>query len=217
MLGRGGELGGFGVPGRLRLSLRERERGAKRSWVTQGAQPAENWYQRGGHLSFFSHSEPCPYCGKMNPAPEDTAGRTERCQWCNREYAYSLTGLPEATERATAAAPVVSGDVACAPSAGLGALSCASCGAAIILGAKFCAVCGMSVPEPDAATELISIRSEIRALRHELEDLRRGAPKTGLLSDDFWTRALAVFGHNMAVGAILYLVVLVFLFIVVRR
>ena len=168
-------------------------------------------------MSFFSRSEPCPYCGKMNPAPEDTAGRTGRCQWCNREYAYSLTGHPEATERATAAAPVVSGGVVPAPSAGLGALSCVSCGAAITLGAKFCAVCGTSVPEPGAATELISIRSEIHALRHELEDLRRGAPKTSLLSDDFWTRALAVFGHNMAIGAILYVVVLVFLFIVVRR
>jgi len=167
---------------------------------------------------------PCPYCQKMNPVPEDELGRTTVCQWCHRKYGYSAAGFAVASvpgqPKVASMGPLVAGSVV-APSAppapgGLVA-ACPNCGAINLHGARFCSSCGLTMPEPDKLAELAALKVEVGTLRRNLTELESRLPNTGLLSDNFWTRAWAVFGHSLAVGAIIYGAVLLLAMIFVRR
>lgn len=74
---------------------------------------------------------------------------------------------------------------------------CSQCGETSQADAAFCAKCGqrLSTSGPPPADDLAM---RVAALEARL-------PQTNILSPRFWPRAIAVWGHNIAVIAVLYL------------
>jgi len=164
-------------------------------------------------------TQPCPYCHKMNPVPEDVLGRTDVCQWCHRKYGYGAAGFAEAIEPDAPASPPAASQSS-APAGPI--VSCQACGAQNADGARFCSACGVTIPEPDALAELAALKADVRMLRGELAGLEsrlpsRKLPNTALLSDSFWTRAWAVWGHSFATGAFIYGALLLLSLLLWRR
>lgn len=97
---------------------------------------------------------------------------------------------------------------------------CVKCGAALPAAAKYCLACGEAVPEPDSSHQVAALRQEVAHLRGQVESLLAGVeevrlPQTDLLSESFWTRALAVFGHGLAFQVALIVVMYVVIFAIV--
>lgn len=170
-------------------------------------------------MAAFARTLPCPYCHKMNPVPEDELGVTSVCQWCHRKYAYGAAGFAEAIEP-DAPAPPPAASQSSAPAGPI--TSCQACGAENADGARYCSACGVTIPEPDALAELAALKADVRMLRGELAGLEsrlpsRKLPNTALLSDSFWTRAWAVWGHSFATGAFIYGALLLLSLLLWRR
>jgi|GEM_PF-2833861 len=93
---------------------------------------------------------------------------------------------------------------------------CPECSSVVGVDAKFCDKCGHEVP-PMAAADLVplieQLRHEVRALGNARTPKQAASlPRTDLLSNDFMTRAFAVFGHalvaNLLISLPLYILVL---------
>jgi hypothetical protein len=76
-------------------------------------------------------------------------------------------------------------------------MQCTACGRLLDEGAAFCRGCGRAVePEtPDARVQRLEAR--IAALESRL-------PNTNIISPKFWSRAFAVWGHELACVGVLY-------------
>lgn len=62
-------------------------------------------------------------------------------------------------------------------------------------------------PEAPANREITTLNSRIRDLEMRLVDLETRVPNSNIISHSFWSRAFAVFGHQMAIGLLFYAVI----------
>ena len=62
-------------------------------------------------------------------------------------------------------------------------------------------------PEAAGKREIATLNSRIRDLEMRLVDLEVRIPNSNIVSHSFWSRALAVFGHQMAIGLVFYAIV----------
>lgn len=62
---------------------------------------------------------------------------------------------------------------------------------------------------PDSAgdREIATLNSRIRDLERRLDNLEPRIPNSNIVSHKFWSRAFAVFGHQMAIGLLFYAIV----------
>jgi len=90
---------------------------------------------------------------------------------------------------------------------------CASCGSDIGLTSRYCSECGAEIVLSESDRQIALLHAEVSALQRRLDAL--SLPSTDLLSDRFWTRAAAVFGHGLAFNLILWVVVYLILFAVI--
>jgi len=69
-------------------------------------------------------------------------------------------------------------------------------------------------PEAVGSREIVTLNSKIRELERRLDYLEGRIPNSNIVSHNFWTRALAVFGHQLSIGlvfyAIMFAIVIVF-------
>ena len=59
-------------------------------------------------------------------------------------------------------------------------------------------------PETTGNREIDRLNSKIRTLEMRIESLNAQIPNSNIVSPKFWTRALAVFGHQMAIVLVMY-------------
>lgn len=102
--------------------------------------------------------------------------------------------------------------------------SCSDCGATVSADDKICPHCGADLTEViDDSAKSIKPHSDFNQMNNDdkisyllqrLNDLENKIPKTKIISPNFWTRAWAVYGHNLAtgliVGAVVYFVITFF-------
>jgi hypothetical protein len=94
--------------------------------------------------------------------------------------------------------------------------TCPSCGESGDIASQFCPKCGRSLPEMQAS-ELLPI---IQSLAAQVSLLQRspssvsGLPHTMILSDNFLTRAFAIYGHSIAAGMIVAVPIYVVFFVI---
>ena len=62
-------------------------------------------------------------------------------------------------------------------------------------------------PEAAGNREIATLNSKIRALESRLDNLEFRIPNSNIVSNSFWSRALAVFGHQMAIGLVMYAII----------
>ena len=62
-------------------------------------------------------------------------------------------------------------------------------------------------PEAAGKREIATLNSRIRELEMRLVDLEVRIPNSNIVSHSFWSRALAVFGHQMAIGLVFYAII----------
>ena len=62
-------------------------------------------------------------------------------------------------------------------------------------------------PEAPSNREITTLNSRIRDLEMRLVDLETRVPNSNIISHSFWSRAFAVFGHQMAIGLLFYAVI----------
>jgi hypothetical protein len=62
-------------------------------------------------------------------------------------------------------------------------------------------------PEAVGNREISTLNSRIRDLERRLVNLETRIPNSNIVSHSFWSRALAVFGHQLAIGLVFYAVV----------
>ncbi len=55
--------------------------------------------------------------------------------------------------------------------------------------------------------EIATLNSKIRDLEMRFASLDSRIPNSNIISHSFWSRALAVLGHQMAIGLVMYAVV----------
>lgn len=136
----------------------------------------------------MAKTESCPVCSKSNPLGIAT------CQWCH---------APMQGDRIAGRFDAGSGtDIPAASSPWI--RRCSACGADSTADAEFCLKCGSALGEPDVG-DLVrmidTLRAEVAALKATggATDL----PQTRILSEDFMTRAFAVYGHALVAGLII--------------
>jgi len=85
---------------------------------------------------------------------------------------------------------------------------CLQCSGPLSVSAKFCDSCGAET-RPLQADELLplieKLTADVAALRLVETRARPALPSTNLLSDDFMTRAFAVYGHVLVAGLLISL------------
>lgn len=82
---------------------------------------------------------------------------------------------------------------------------CSDCGGVIAPETKTCPYCG-------ADTTLlieVSMDSRIKELEMRLAELEDRIPNSDVISHKFWSRALAILGHQLAINLVLYAIILV--------
>ena len=62
-------------------------------------------------------------------------------------------------------------------------------------------------PEAVGNREIATLNSKIRELEWRLDRLEGRIPNSNIVSPNFWTRAFAVFGHQMAIGLVMYAII----------
>lgn len=62
-------------------------------------------------------------------------------------------------------------------------------------------------PEAPGNREITTLNSKIRDLEMRLVSLETRIPNSHIISHSFWSRALAVVGHQMAIGLLFYAVI----------
>jgi hypothetical protein len=55
--------------------------------------------------------------------------------------------------------------------------------------------------------EIATLNSRIKDLETRLVDLEVRIPNSNIVSHSFWSRAFAVFGHQMAIGLVFYAII----------
>jgi hypothetical protein len=87
---------------------------------------------------------------------------------------------------------------------------CYQCGANAGASAESCPACGTVLKESVAGQHLPgSSDARILELRAKLSDLESRLPSSRVIDPDFWPRALALFGHQMAAILAIYAVSLI--------
>jgi hypothetical protein len=66
---------------------------------------------------------------------------------------------------------------------------------------------GTTSPEAAGNRELAMLNSKIRELEMRLINVDARIPNSNIVSPNFWSRALAVFGHQMAIGLVMYAII----------
>lgn len=64
-------------------------------------------------------------------------------------------------------------------------------------------------PEAAGDREIATLNSKIRELERRLDYLEPRIPNSNIVSHNFWSRAFAVFGHQMAIGLLFYAIIFV--------
>ena len=59
-------------------------------------------------------------------------------------------------------------------------------------------------PEVPGNREITTLNSKIRDLEMRLVSLETRIPNSNIISHSFWSRALAIVGHQMAIGLVFY-------------
>lgn len=59
-------------------------------------------------------------------------------------------------------------------------------------------------PEAPGSREITMLNSRMRDLEMRLVNLENRIPNSNIVSHSFWSRALAVVGHQMAIGLVFY-------------
>lgn len=62
-------------------------------------------------------------------------------------------------------------------------------------------------PEAPGNREITTLNSRIRDLEMRLVNLETRIPNSNIVSHSFWSRALAVVGHQMAIGLVFYAII----------
>ena len=62
-------------------------------------------------------------------------------------------------------------------------------------------------PEAAGKREIAMLNSRIRELEMRLVNLEVRIPNSNIVSHSFWSRALAVVGHQMAIGLVFYAII----------
>lgn len=62
-------------------------------------------------------------------------------------------------------------------------------------------------PEAARNREITMLNSKVRELEMRLMSLETRIPNSNIVSHSFWSRALAVVGHQMAVGLMFYAII----------
>jgi hypothetical protein len=62
-------------------------------------------------------------------------------------------------------------------------------------------------PEAVGNREIVTLNSKIRELERRLDGLEGRIPNSNIVSNSFWSRALAVVGHQMAIGLVFYAII----------
>lgn len=62
-------------------------------------------------------------------------------------------------------------------------------------------------PEAPGYREITTLNSRIRDLEMRLVNLETRIPDSNIVSHSFWSRALAVVGHQMAIGLVFYAII----------
>jgi len=62
-------------------------------------------------------------------------------------------------------------------------------------------------PEAVGNREIVTLNSKIRELERRLDSLEGRIPNSNIVSHKFWTRALAVFGHQLSIGLVFYAII----------
>lgn len=61
--------------------------------------------------------------------------------------------------------------------------------------------------EASGSRELTMLNSKIRDLEMRMVNLETRIPNSNIVSHSFWSRALAVVGHQMAIGLVFYAII----------
>jgi hypothetical protein len=90
-------------------------------------------------------------------------------------------------------------------------MNCPKCSYDVAPGARFCAQCGYDatpVSTSESPATLLQISQgdtpKVRELERRLAALEARVPNTKIIDAKFWTRAVAVWGHSLAVVAVIY-------------
>jgi len=62
-------------------------------------------------------------------------------------------------------------------------------------------------PEVPGSREITMLNSKMRDLEMRLVNLETRIPNSNIVSHSFWSRALAVVGHQMAIGLVFYAII----------
>jgi len=62
-------------------------------------------------------------------------------------------------------------------------------------------------PEAAGNREIATLNSKIRELEMRLDGLEARIPNSNIVSHNFWSRALAVFGHQLSIGLVFYAII----------
>lgn len=62
-------------------------------------------------------------------------------------------------------------------------------------------------PEAPGNREITTLNSKIRDLEMRLVNLETRVPHSNIISHSFWSRALAIVGHQMAIGLLFYAII----------
>ena len=76
-------------------------------------------------------------------------------------------------------------------------MRCTACGRPLDVGAAFCRGCGRAVEPESPEARVQRLEARIAALESRL-------PNTNIISPKFWSRAFAVWGHELACVGVLY-------------
>jgi hypothetical protein len=77
------------------------------------------------------------------------------------------------------------------------------------LDSAYCPACGKELHTTEAERQVALLRVEVSNLCSQLDAQRSEVPRlpqTQLLSDRFWTRAAAVFGHGLAFNLVVWVI-----------
>jgi hypothetical protein len=62
-------------------------------------------------------------------------------------------------------------------------------------------------PGAEGNREIATLHAKVRQLEMRLHDLEARIPNSNIVSHNFWSRALAVFGHQLAIGLLFYAII----------
>lgn len=64
-------------------------------------------------------------------------------------------------------------------------------------------------PWPEANREISSMKHRIEDLESRLVNLETRIPDSNIISQSFWSRALAILGHQLAITLVIYAIIFV--------